>query len=132
MTASSQGFVRFQHRINMHRFVRATTRDDAVSVVAWSVWLVTGRLSDPPAVIEEAAVHQMRAAHYRHAGAGVNLWWVVTDAKVTVLAADSAAAGEAARRAVTVRCTGPQPDVFAHETQVLPCRASARGPRDVT
>jgi hypothetical protein len=82
-------------------------------------------MSDPPAVIVEAAVHQVRTAHYRHAGAGDDLWWVVTDAHVAVLAADSVAASEAAHRAVTVRCTGPRPDVFDHEMQILPCNASA-------
>jgi hypothetical protein len=125
MTAKSYGLARFQYRVSMHRFVRAATRDDAVTALAWSVGLVSGPISDPPVVILEAAVHQVRAARYRLAGAGDNLWWVVTDAQVTVLAADSVAASEAVRRAVTVRRIGPRLDVFDHEMQVLPCNASA-------
>jgi hypothetical protein len=125
MTATLYGLARFQYRVSMHRFVRAATRDDAVTAAAWSVGLVTGPMSDPPAVIVEAAVHQVRAARYRHAGAGDNLWWVVTDAQVTVLAADSVAASEVLYRAITVHRVGPQLDVFDHEIQVLPCNASA-------
>jgi hypothetical protein len=116
---------RFRYRVSVHRFVRVATRDDAVNAAACSVWLVTGPMSDPPAVIVEAAVHQVRAARYRHAGAGDGLWWVVTDAQVTMLAADSVAASEAVYQAVTVRRIGPQLDVFDHEMQVLPCNASA-------
>lgn len=119
MTTAAQGFLRFDRLVSVHRFVRAATRDDAVSGAMSGVWLLTGPLPGTPALIEQSAVHHVRSVRYCHADAGSDLWWVAIDVKTTVLTANSDAASEAARWAVALSCTGSQLEMFAPKIQVL-------------
>lgn len=105
----------YQATVTVHRFLRAGTVDDALSVGHLGVHIDTEHLSAATSV-SKVAIARTDAREYRHAGAGPGLWQAEVTVTADIATPDMSAAREAAFQLLTVEASPS--DVFEPEMRV--------------
>lgn len=109
----------FTRTVTLHRFFGTADRSSAVLAAHRGVWLHTGQLTLGPATVEDIWEAGSRAARYRHAVTGGQLFWVALDVQALVRATGPRAADDAAQLSVSVARSAELPDALDHLVQVL-------------